>query len=410
MKKETIWSKTFVFIVIIQFLISLTQSMTNPILPKLSASLGATATLVGFIVGVFSFTGMFLRPFTSPACDSFPRKMVLSVAVLGNIIAFLGYSFATNTTMVIIFRFIHGVGASITTPLTLALASNSLPKAKLATGMAIYSGLLATINLFGPSLGLYLASHFGYGVAYRVTAGLLLLAAVMVQFVDEPKIPRPKYKISLKSVIAKGAILPSTLMLFLCISQPAVASFLTLYAGLRGVENIGLYYTAYAVTNIIMRPISGKIIDRFSYNTVLIPCISFYALGFVLISQATSLPYFIAAGACVALGFGLCSPTVQSLCMRCTPRAQRGSAGSTNFLFMDVGNIIGPLASGFVIDHLKATGMPEVDAYSKMYLIMIIPMVMGLIYMILAAKKIKKSIEDADEEDKAAEMAMAAEQ
>ena len=51
------------------------------------------------------------------------------------------------------------------------------------------------------------------------------------------------------------------------------------------------------------------------------------------------------------------------------------------------------------------SGVQAVDAYSKMYLIMTIPMMIGLVYFLLALKRIKKDIADLDAAQAASKIA-----
>lgn len=395
-KKDTIWNPVFTSVFIANFCQQMGQQMMNTLVPKYADSLGADSSTVGLVASVFAITALAVRPISSPALDSFSKRKLLMAAQLCVFFAFLGYSISTSIPMMVIARVIHGIGAGVTAPLCLALASNALPDSKLGSGIGIFSLGQAIAQAVGPNIGLNLSAAIGYNKSFVVGAIILGAACVLSFFIKEEEIERPKYKISLDRIIAKGAVKPAVLMFFLGASFSCISSFIAIYGAERGVDNIGLYFTAYAGTMLITRPIFGKLNDRFGFDKVLIPGIICFAGAFFLISMADSLTDFIIAGIVGAFGYGVCQPTVQSLCMRCSPKEQRGAAGSTNYIGMDCGALLGPILSGAIADKVIASTGSKVEAYSAMFRIMTIPMLLAFIYLLIVKNSIKRDIEKLD--------------
>ena len=119
--------------------------------------------------------------------------------------------------------------------------------------------------------------------------------------------------------------------------------FMAIYGGSRGIEDIGLFFTVYAVCLFISRPLGGRIADRYGSDKVIIPGIALFALSFVLISFSKTLPMFLLDGAVCAFGYGICMPTLQALSMSIVPKERRGAAGNTNYIGIDLGSMIGPV-------------------------------------------------------------------
>ena len=395
-KKDTIWNPVFISVFIANFCQQMGQQMMNTLVPKYANSLGVAASTVGLVTSVFAITALAVRPISSPALDSFSKRKLLMAAQLCVFAAFIGYSFSTSISMIVAARIIHGIGAGVTAPLCLALASNSLPDSKLGSGIGIFSLGQAVAQAVGPNIGLSLSEHIGYSKTFLIGAAVLGCACILSFFIKEPPMERPKYKISLDRVIARGAVKPAILMFFLGMAFSCIGSFIAIYGGERGVDNIGLYFTAYAGTMLITRPICGRLVDKYGFDKVLIPGIFCFAGAFFLISIADSLAGFILAGVVGAFGYGVCQPTVQSLCMRCVPKEQRGAAGSTNYIGMDLGALLGPIISGNVVDALLEVKGSSVTAYSKMFRIMTIPMFIALVYLLLVRGSIKKDIAQLD--------------
>jgi predicted MFS family arabinose efflux permease len=124
------------------------QFMMNTLIPKYADSLGSTATVVGLVSSAFTITALGLRPVTGPAIDYFKKTYMLRIAMSFTTIAFIVYSLSSNITMLFIARLIHGMGVGLTTPLALAMASNTLPQNKVASGLGMFSlgSALATLS------------------------------------------------------------------------------------------------------------------------------------------------------------------------------------------------------------------------------------------------------------------------
>lgn len=396
-KKETIWNPAFISVLIVNICIQLGQYMMNALVPKLADSLGAPASIVGFVSGVFAATALAIRPVSGPASDSFSKKKLLIASIACSVVAFIAYSFSNTVGMVIASRLVHGFGVGVCTPLCLTMASNALPDSLLGSGIGIYSLGQAVSQAIGPTIGLNLSAALGYSTSFRIGAVMMIIACAIACFIKEDKNEvRPPFKISLNRIVAKGAVKPAIAIFILTIAFSCISSFMALYGASRGVDQIGLYFTAYAGTMLITRPVCGKLLDKYGFDKVLIPGIFFFAASFILISFAKTLPSFIIAGIVGACGFGICQPTLQSLAMRCTPKNQRGAAGNTSYLFTDCGQLLGPLCAGYVVDALRASGADLATSYSNMYRVMIIPMAIALVYFILVKNSIKADIAKLD--------------
>lgn len=391
-KNDTIWTSAFITVFIANICAQMGQQMMQTLVPKFANFLGAPASLVGFVSSAFAVTALVIRPVSGPAMDSFSKKKLLIAAYAAIVIAFAGYSMSSSIGTVIAARFLHGVGVGVSAPLCLAMASNALPDHKMGSGIGIFSLGQAVAQAVGPNIGLNLSAAIGYNKTFMVGTAIMAFAMGLSFFIHEEKTELPPFKIAMDRIVAKGAVRPSVIMFFLSMSYACISAFLAIYGAARGIEQIGLFFTAYAGTMLISRPVCGKLIDKFGFAKVLVPGTMLFAACFMLLSVAKSLPGFILAGVVGACGYGVCQPTVQSLCMRCAPKSQRGAAGNTAYIGTDCGMLAGPMVSGFVVDKLLASGTVETAAYSRMYLIMCIPMMLSLVYFLAVRKRIEQDI------------------
>lgn len=388
-EKATIWTPTFLSIFIANFATQMGQFTMNTLIPKYVNYMGATATMVGLVTSMFAVTALILRPVTGPAFDYFSKKKLYMLAVFTIVVAFIGYSSARTVPMMIVFRLLHGIGIGCTAPLGLAIATDSLPAEKLGSGVGVFSLGQAVASAIGPSIGLSLSRSIGYSHTFMIGAVVMGIACALCMLIKEQPMERQgKFTISPDRIFARPAVMPAVIYAFLSLAYSCINSFIAIYGEERGVEQIGLFFTAYAIVLIFSRPISGSISDRFSVGSVIVPACVLFGVSFFMISISSSLPLFLAAGAISACGYGALQPAIQSLCMRGVDKSRRGAAANTNYAGADVGNLMGPVIAGRIVETVQQSTGSAVAGYSSMYRWMIIPIGIALALYLLSSKKL----------------------
>lgn len=379
----TIWNPMFISIFIVNLAMNFGQYMMNTLIPKFADSLGATPEVVGIVASMFTITALAVKPVSGPAIDTLPKKRTLCGAILTIMIAFIIYSLAQSVTVIIIARLIHGIGMGFTASTCLALASDSLPKDKLAQGIGYFTLGQAIVSAIGPSTGLTLASWLGYNKAFAIAAVVMAIAALMAALMKAPHVQTTrKFRITLNGMFAVEAIIPATLQVFLAMSYATINSFLVLYAqNDRGVENIGLWFTVNAVCMLITRPAVGKLADKYGIHKVMLPAFLMFGLSLFIISISTNMTMFIVSAILNSFGYGVTLPANQALCMKCVTPERRGVGGNTNYIGTDIGFLFGPILSGTLVANF---------GYSNMFRIMIFPIVIASVLFVFLYPRIKE--------------------
>ncbi|NLA86023.1 MAG: MFS transporter, partial [Clostridiales bacterium] len=216
-------------------------------------------------------------------------------------------------------------------------------------------------------------------VTFFICAALMLLSFILSLQLKSEAVDRTQpFKISLNKIVAPEVLLPTLVIFFIAFAYSGINSFIAIYGELSGVKEIGLYFTASAVCMIFIRPVSGKIADKYGHDKSVIPGLIILIAAFVLISFSRSLPMFILAGAVTAFGFGSSQPIIQTMIMQLVPKARRGAAGNTNFIGIDCTFLIGPTVAGIVITAVQKSSGSEITAYSTMFRLMVIPVLFAM--------------------------------
>ena len=156
-----IWSKAFISIFIANGALAMGQQMVNVLIALYVDSLGASTTLVGFAVSAFAYTCLVLKIVSGPAIDAFSRKKILIVASFAVAASYVVFSISGNIVVVILARLLQGSAMAFTFTCCLAMATDTLPRERVNTGIGYFSLAQAACMAIGPMVGLTLADAFG---------------------------------------------------------------------------------------------------------------------------------------------------------------------------------------------------------------------------------------------------------
>ncbi len=395
--EQKVWNASFINVFIMNIFQMMGLFMMNALVPTFAEHLGATAAIVGMVTSMFAVTALGVRPIVGPSTSYFSNNHLLAAASVITILAFICYGLADSIAMIMVGRLLHGVGMGFVAPVSIAMASNVLPSRKLASGLGIFSLGQAIATAIGPAVGLELVHHYGYQITFFIGAVIMGIVFVLsMRLKTDTPTRKAGFKIRLKDIIAGEVVVPATMMFFLAGAYSCINSFILIYGAAAGVREIGLFFTSYALFLFVSRPFSGKLADRYGVDKALIPGIIIFALSFLMISYSDTLPMFLLAGAVSAFGYGICQPSVQTLCIQLVSKERRGVAGNTTFIGVDTGYLIAPTVAGIIVTFVQSHGGTELTGYAVMFRVMTIPIVLALVIFLWKRREIVSSIKEAE--------------
>ena len=379
-----LWTKNFILILVANFAVYIGFYMLLPTLPIYVKILSGEETLSGFAMGVFLVSAVLIRPFAGRAVDTRGRKGIFLLGLIIFFLCSLVFNWVHTLLFLFLFRFIQGFGWGYCNTASGAIAADIIPKTRLAEGMG-YFGLSMSIAMgLAPALALFIIGKYSFNLMFYVSAFAVVLATLLAIFMNyhNPK----KDKAEVKPVlIEKAALRPSLVAFFVTLNYSSVLSFLALYGQHLNIPNIGLFFTVYAISITISRPLFGRIADKRGYDIVMIPGLMIISLTMLILFKAQSLPAFILAGIIYGCGFGAVQPTLQAMSVLNVPPNRRGAATGTYFTFFDLGVGLGSILWGVVAHAI---------GYSLMYLLVIIPTLAALTIYLVLARRSHRSPED----------------
>lgn len=392
----TLWNPCFIMILLLGFATGTANQMVNPLLSKYAVSLGATLQLAGTIVGLQRGSAMFLRPFSGAASDLLNRKYVMlsSIAVTG--LAFTGYLLSNSVTMVIICRVLQGVGFAFMSVARTAFASAYMPKDKIGEGVGYTTFGTVLSQAAGPSIGLWISENWGFKYCFIVALcaqiiGFTLLSLIPYKKAETKKDgkPRGKERLKLANLISLPVLPYAILGGIFTMGNILVSSFMPLMGELRGLGNVGIFFTAYSLVAVFMRPFAGKLLDKKGLAAVLIPAYIAGGLSMLCVGYASGLFMIALGGILKACGQGGGQPAIQAAAIKRLGREKAGVASATIQMGQDLLGFIAPTVGGFIVDGFRSTDLNL--GYTVLYTLASCLMLCGIAIFLLIRTFEKKA-------------------
>lgn len=276
-------------------------------------------------------------------------------------IAFMGLASAAYMLFpaigaLFVIRFIHGLAWGISSTSSQTVASDIIPPKRFGEGMGMFALSASLALAIAPGLAFEAYKRNGFSSVAIIGIVLLAAAFIIAYFLKYKTVDKPT-SFHFKGILEKRSLVPALIMFFLSSCYGALTTFLVIHANNQGVDNIGLFFTAYAVAVALSRPLLGKVIDRRGYAVVLLPGLCLLALAQMVLAFANSLALFLLVAFLFGFGFAGCNSTLQAMAIAGIPLNRRGAANATYLIGFDCGIGFGAVVSGLIAAAIGYSGL-----------------------------------------------------
>jgi MFS family permease len=347
-----IWIKDFFFTWINRFSFFLAHHLTRPILPLYLVSFGASSTVIGAVMAVFTITATATRIPVGLLIDRIGRKPFLIAGVALFAVGNFGYLWAPGILLMLPFRMLHGVGWSGCTTAVATLAADIAPQ-KRRGELIGYAAMASSLGgAIGPVAGFALLQRFDFSGVFFGAAALLFVSLILAAFVKEPEHgPRNNHRQRwIDLLVIPETLLPAVAVAFLSFGHGGILTFLPIHALKLGLENPGLWFGLYALCLLLSRPVAGPLSDRISRRAVIIPGLILNLLGIGILALASSPAWLMAAAVVGGFGTGAAQPALMTVAVDQTAPQRRGQSMAQYQCFYDLGIGLGSLTLGAFLD------------------------------------------------------------
>lgn len=391
---EPLWKKPFLLVILLNFLLFFSMYLLMPTLPIYAQRIGGSKTAAGLIIGLFSVSAVLVRPWFGQLIDSRGRKSILVIGTIIFLLSTLAYRWTEAVWMLLLLRFVQGVGWGASSTATSTIAADVIPSFRMNEGMGFYGASSTIAMSFGPALALQMIQSYSFPILFytSVAFGLaVLVASVPINYegingvnsaASHADKGRSQTDVGKLSMIEKTAIAPSLVLLFTAITYGGVVTFLPSYAQFRGVSNVGLFFTVYALVLLVSRPFLGRWADRNGPGPVIIIGALFLITSQIMLMMADNLVWFLAVGFIYALGFGSVFPVLNAITVSMASVDRRGAANATFFMACDLGIAFGSVSLGVISQKFGYQVMWGVDGAAAVVAL--------ILYFAVLRKRIRK--------------------
>lgn len=346
------WLRDFFLTWIARFGIFLAHHVTRPLLPLYLTTFGASSTVIGAMMAVFTITAIIARVPVGLLIDRIGRKPFLLYGIVLFTAGNLGYLWAPSILLLIPCRILHGLGWSGSTTSVATIGADIVPQSRRGEMMG-YAGLASSLaSALGPVLGFAVFQRLEYAGVFHGAGALLLVSFLVSLPIAESATKRAPHQSGrwLERLAVKEAIHPAVAVAFLSFGHGGILTFLPIQALELGLSNPGIWFGVYAACILISRPVAGPLSDRISRRAVTLPGLMLNLAGILLLAFASSPGWLMAAAIIGGLGTGAAQPALMTLAVDQSAAERRGRSLAQFQLFYDLGIGIGSLTLGALLD------------------------------------------------------------
>jgi MFS family permease len=335
-------------------------SVISPALPVIQQAFIIETSKIGLLMTAFSLPGIISIPIAGIMTDRFGRqKVIVPMLLLYSIAGSLCF-FAPNFEVLLLLRFLSGLGAGALATLSLILIGDLFndKEQKEALGyrtsfgyfsngiLPIFGGFLAVISWNYPFL-LFLLG---------IPISLMAMAVLVNEKIDNQSTIK-EYLIEVGRGLSnvRTASLLTIAPTLMMINQGILATFLPIYIGSKfGVSAaiIGLIISTRVIAGSLIAFFMGKLTEIMKEEWLLISSMIVLAITIIFIPFVTSVWFMIGPVMVMGFALGVSFPAFQSLLISEAPKELRAGVMSANGVTNRMGQAAGPIIAGA----LYATG------------------------------------------------------
>jgi len=176
------------------FIVGLDITVVNVALPAIGRDLDAGISGLQWTVGAYTVVMASLLMFSGSTADRFGRRRTFVLGLSVFTVASLLCSLAPSVGLLIVFRVLQAVGASMMNPVAMSIITNTFtdPRER-AQAVGIWGAVFGISMALGPIVGGALVSSAGWRWIFMINLPIGLAAILLtLRFIPESKAPRPR--------------------------------------------------------------------------------------------------------------------------------------------------------------------------------------------------------------------------
>jgi MFS family permease len=332
------------------FTVFLSAFQLLPTAPFHIIDLGGSTFASGLFLGFLTYSSALSAPLTGAMADRVGQRRVLITSSVALTLFSIAYGLITDYRWMLALVVVHGVFWSGLLSASAAYMTNMLPERRRAEGIGYWGLATVAAIAVAPTVGFWIYRH-GWWWLCALAAALNMLMGVIAFFLTDTPAEAPAAHERNRGIL-EWRVLAMSLSLFLySFGYGGITSFAAMYADANHVTPNGIYLTTLALAILCIRPMAGRLGDRWGYKRVFVPCLVLISVGLASLSIGGTRGWMIASAIVFGAGFGTAYPVYVGYVMRDVSAARRGAAFGAILAAFDTGIGTGSIGMGWIIQH-----------------------------------------------------------
>ena len=346
--RPTLFTRAFVIVALAELAYFTADGMLLPALPRyVEGPLGSGNIAVGLVIGAFSLSAFFLRPWAGGVADRRGRRLLMVAGASLFAVSVAGYFFATSVEVLVAMRLLTGAGEALFFVAALAANVDLAPPERRGeafsfASLALYIGLGA-----GPFISEAAIETLGFDAVWMGAIGLAAVAVGLALLLPSMT-PSDSGAPERHRLIHPAGLLPGVVLAATIWGMAGFLTFVPLYALDLGMSGAGLVLGLFSGIVVMIRSIGARIPDRLGAARCTRSALVLTAFGLATIGMWQAPTGLVAGAAILGVGIALFTPALFALAVDGIAANERGAVMGTTSAFLDVGFGLGPATLGFV--------------------------------------------------------------
>ncbi|MBC1222992.1 MFS transporter [Nostoc sp. UCD121] len=329
-------------------------SSITPTFPKLAQELNVPPQDIGLLVTVFTLPSILLTPILGILADRLGRKKILVPSLMLFGIAGVACAFVRDFNLLLILRFIEGMGAASLNSLNVTLIGD-LYSGKERTAAMGYNASVSSIGTATyPTIG-GATAVMGWNYPFMLPILAIPIGLLVLFSLNNPE-PKSKQNFNEYLRNAWGSVSNRQ---FFGIFFSTVATFMLLYGAYvtylpllikdsfnASAFTIGIILSSMSATITLTSLQLGRLTKKFSKRTLIRASFVIFALALGIVPFIHSLWLLLISTMIFGIGLGIGFPSIQTLLAELAPKEYLAAVMSINGTFLGFGQTLGPLLMG----------------------------------------------------------------
>jgi MFS family permease len=318
------------------------------LLPLYMKALGGSDTMIGGLLGVAAASSVAARPLVGALLDRVGRRRMLLAGSLANALTWMPFLWVTAIgPWLVVWTVVHAIVGGAMFASYFTYATDLIPLARRAEGIAIFGMAGMAANGLGPFTGEIIIERAGYRGFFATAVALALLstalAALVPRTVGHATAPRPQGLVTgMRTALRHPGIarvLVATVLLGVAIN--AAYFFVAPFVHGLGLKRAGPFFAAYSVTSVAIRFFGRRALDDVGPHRVSVPAFAIFAAGLFVLGFVPVPGLLVLCGIACGAGHGTLFPVLNALATQRAPAGLQGTVVSLHTAAIDLGAVAG---------------------------------------------------------------------